>query len=104
MYEYAKLQKLTYSKIYHDLLNDLLESWNVSMVTNNFYDIRAKYVEDTSNTTIEIASNDEWNFFHAIRILLAIDQKFDWFPNKIGNFLVAWLFVYLNGIRRQPFL
>ena len=87
LFEYAKSNDMTYANIYEDLVTELFQTWNIPKAVTDFYHKRIDGIKEVSNTTITLASDDEWKYFHAVRLILGLD----WFPEKLGSFFVNWL-------------
>lgn len=72
----------------------MLQTWNVSKVVTSF---ASKNIQQTANSTIEFKSDQEWKYFHAIRLLTVSHNVYNWFPKRIGSFFVHHL-MYKLGI------
>ena len=84
LYEYAKDNDSTFSGIFEDLFNELLQTWNVQKVVTSF----TSQIKQTANSTIEFESDQEWMYFHGIRLLTLSPDIYSWFPKRIGSFFV----------------
>ena len=75
-------------------MDEILQTWNVSRAVEKFYNQKVGETNfEVLNTTITFDQEDEWKYFHAVRIMIGSDDnEFDWYPENVGSFIINWLF------------
>ena len=63
-----------------------------------FYQERVVGYTQELNTTIELANDEEWHYFHTVRMIIGSEGEFDWFPENVGSFFTDQLLKMIKPI------
>ena len=103
LYEYATTNNMSYSALYEDLMEELLQTWNISRAVEKFYKQRVGNNSEVSNMTIKFETKDEWNDFYTARMIIGSESEFDWYPENVGSFFINRLLeTFRNRFTRRP--
>ena len=89
--------------LYDEAMSNLLQSWDVAKLVDEYFQNKTADLQMESNFTLDITEDSEWRHFHRLRQLYAYQTRYNWFPQRIGSFLINKLLYELNQWNNNEF-
>ena len=96
LYHYGRSNNISMNEIYDDVMKALLQNWDVAKHIDEYFQNKIVEIPKGSNITVDFTDDSEWTYFHRLRTIYANRKVYNWYPNRLGSFLVRRMIFDLN--------
>ena len=96
LYQYGQSSNITMKEIYVQAMDALSQDWSVAKIIDGYFREKTEQFEINANFTVDFTEDSEWTYFHCLRKLFAYRKRYNWFPKRLGSFLINHLMNALN--------